>query len=120
MKELLQKHHHLSDGTLGKWTGEQYDIELKPGAEPYHSKAYPVQHSQEVKLKAEVERLVQYKVLRKVNRSEWAIPSFTVVKRDGITLRSIADFRELNKRIKRKPFPIPKIQEMLLKLEGFQ
>ena len=30
------------------------------------------------------------------------------------------DFRELNKRIKRKPFPIPKIQDLLLKLEGFQ
>jgi len=36
------------------------------------------------------------------------------------TVRFISDFRELNKRIKRKPFPIPKIQEMLLKLEGFQ
>ena len=35
-------------------------------------------------------------------------------------MRFISDFRELNKRIKRKPFPIPKIQEMLLKLEGFQ
>jgi hypothetical protein len=30
------------------------------------------------------------------------------------------DFRKLNKCIKRKPFPIPKIQDMLLKLEGFQ
>ena len=64
--------------------------------------------------------LNKYKVLRKVNRSEWAAPAFTIVKKDGITLRSIADFRELNKRIKRKPFPIPRIQEMLLKLEGFQ
>jgi len=32
----------------------------------------------------------------------------------------ISDFRELNKRIKQKPFPIPKIQDLLLKLEGFQ
>ena len=30
------------------------------------------------------------------------------------------DFRELNKRIKRKPFLIPKIQDLLLKLEGFK
>ena len=89
LKALLQKHKHLFDGTLGKWTGEQYDIELKPDAKPYHSKAYPVPHSQEVKLKAEVECLVKYKVLRKVNHSEWAAPSFTVVKKDGITLRSI-------------------------------
>ena len=97
LKDMLKKHHHLFDGTLGKWTGEQYDIELKPDAQPYHAKPYPVPHSQEVKLKAEVQRLVEYKVLRKVNRSEWAAPSFTVQKKDDITLHSIADFHELNK-----------------------
>ena len=31
----------------------------------------------------------------------------------------ISDFRELNKRIKRKPFPIPKIHDLLLKVEDF-
>ena len=40
-------------------------------------------------------------------------------KKNG-SVRFISDFRELNKRIKRKPFPIPKIQDLLLKLEGFQ
>ena len=58
LKELLRKHHHLFDGTLGKWTGERYNIELKPDAEPYHAKPYPVPHSQETKLKAECEHFV--------------------------------------------------------------
>ena len=58
-------------------------------------------------------------MLKEINRSEWAAPTFIIPKKDG-TVRFISDFRELNKRIKRKPFPIPKIQEMLLKLEGFQ
>ena len=35
-------------------------------------------------------------------------------------MRFISDFRELNKLIKRKPYPIPKIQDLLLKLEGFK
>ena len=43
---------------------------------------------------------------------------FTISKPDG-SLQSLADLRELNKRIKRHPFPIPKIQDMLQKLEGF-
>ena len=43
---------------------------------------------------------------------------FTISKPDG-SLRSLADLRELNKRIKRHPYPIPKIQDMLQKLEGF-
>jgi hypothetical protein len=42
-----------------------------------------------------------------------------VPKKDG-TVRFISDFRELNKRIKRQPHPIPKIQNLFLKLEGFK
>jgi hypothetical protein len=58
-------------------------------------------------------------VLKKVNRSEWAAPTFIIPKKDG-SVRFISDFRELNKRILRKPYPIPNIQDMLLNLEGFQ
>ena len=36
------------------------------------------------------------------------------------TVSFISNFRELNKRIKRKPFSILKIQDLLLKLEGFK
>jgi hypothetical protein len=39
---------------------------------PYHANPFPVSHSQEQKLKDEVQRLVEFGVLRKVNRSEWA------------------------------------------------
>jgi len=46
------------------------------------------------------------------------LPYVCHTKPDG-SLRSLADLRELNKRIKRKPFPIPKITDMLQKLEGF-
>jgi hypothetical protein len=70
-------------------------------------------------VKHECERLCKLGVLRKVNRSQWGAPTFIIPKKDG-TVRFISDFRELNKRIKRKPFPIPKIQDLLLKLEGFK
>jgi hypothetical protein len=55
---------------------------------------------------------------RKINNSEWACPMFTIAKPDG-SLRSLADLREANKAIKRKPYPLPKILDMLQKLEGF-
>ena len=32
----------------------------------------------------------------------------------------ISDFGNLNNQLKRKPYPMPKINEMLLKLEDFQ
>jgi len=116
---LLQRFESAFDGSLGAWNTEPVDIELKdPNGKPYHAKPYPVPHSQEVKLKAEIQRLLDAKVIRKVNRSEYAAPNFVIKKKDG-SLRTLADFRELNKRIKRKPFPIPLIQDMLQKLEGF-
>jgi hypothetical protein len=44
---------------------------------------------------------------------------FTILKPDTL-LRSLANLRELNKRIKIKPFSLPKINDLLQKLEGFQ
>jgi RNase H-like domain found in reverse transcriptase/Reverse transcriptase (RNA-dependent DNA polymerase)/Integrase zinc binding domain len=116
---LLKKYSCLFDGSLGTWKDEEYNIELKPDAKPYHARAFPIPRIHEATLKLEVRRLCELGVLRKINRSEWAAPTFIIPKKDG-TVRFISDFRQLNLRIKRKPFPIPKIQDLLLKLEGFQ
>ena len=44
---------------------------------------------------------------------------FSNTKKDA-TVQFISNFHELNKRIKQKPYLIPKIQDSLLKLKGFQ
>ena len=116
---LLSKYESLFDGTLGNWSGTEYDIELKKDAKPYHARSFPIPKVHLETLKAEVSRLCDIGVLKRVNRSEWAAPTFIIPKKDG-TVRFISDFRELNKRIRRKPYPIPKIQDLLMKLEGFQ
>ena len=41
-----------------------------------------------------------------------------IPKKDS-TVRFIFDFRELNKLILRQPYPVPEIQDLLLRLEGF-
>ena len=92
---------------------------MKDGATPYHARSFPIPKAYENTLKDKVNRLVQVGVLKKVNHSEWAAPTFIIPKKDK-TVRFISDFRELNKRIQRHPFPIPKIQDLMLKLEGFQ
>ena len=118
LRKLLGKYEILFDGTLGSWIGEKYNIQLKPGAKPYHARPYPVPTAYEHLLKQEVACLCQIGVLRKINRSEWAAPTFIIPKKDG-AIRFLSDFRQLNQRIKRKPFPLPKIQDILMKLEGF-
>jgi hypothetical protein len=95
------------------------DLELiNPKVKPFHAKPYPVPYSQEKRLKEEINCLCLYGVIRKINNSEWACPMFTIAKPDG-SLWSLADLREVNKVIKRKPYPLPKIADMLLKLRGF-
>jgi transposase InsO family protein len=116
---LLKKYEGLFDGTLGTFTGKPYDIQLKDNVQPHHARPFPVPKIHELTLKAELDRLCDLNVLKRVNRSQWGAPTFIVPKKDG-TVRFISDFRELNKRIKRQPYPIPKIQNLLLKLEGFK
>jgi hypothetical protein len=49
--------------------------------------------------KIELECLTKAGVLKKVNQSKWAAPTFLIPKKDS-TVEFISDFHELNKRIK--------------------
>ena len=116
---LLQKYEDLFDGTLGGWKGTDIKLDLIPNAKPFHSAPFPVPQIHEATLRKEVDRLVLLGVLERDNSSEWAAPTFIIPKKN-LTVRFISDFRKLNSMLRRRPYPIPKIQEMLQKLEGFQ
>ena len=108
--KFLKKYETLFDGTLGHWCGEDYEIELKPNAKPYHAKPFPVPKAYEETLRKEVKWLCKIGVLKKINQSEWGMLMFIIPKKDQ-TVQFISDFRELNKQIKCKPFPISRIQD---------
>ena len=57
----------------------------------------------ELTLKKEVNRLIKIGILKIINKSQWAAPTFIIPKING-TVRFISDFREINKTIKSKPF----------------
>ena len=104
----------MSGGTLGNYTGSEYKIELLERAKPYNAKPFPVPKIHEEPLKTEVNRVINTGVLKRKNILEWTAPTFIISQKNG-TVRFISDFRVLNKRIKSKPFPIPKMQDLLLK-----
>jgi hypothetical protein len=118
LKSLLFKYDELFDGTLGTWDTTPVEFELKEGAQPYHARAFPIPQIHEGTIRKEVERLIKIKVLRKSNDSPWGAPTFIIPKKNR-TVRFISDFRVLNTKLVRKPFPIPKIQDIMQKLGGF-
>ena len=118
LQKLLTTYEVLFDGTLGDWKTNPVSIKLKPGATPYHGRAYPVPHVHLETLRKEVNRLEIIGVLIRQPDSEWASPTFIIPKKDG-RVRVTSDLREVNKRIIRSPFPIPKIATMLQEMEGF-
>jgi hypothetical protein len=56
--------------------------------------------------------------LRRYSDSEWGALTFIIPKKNG-AVRFISDFRKLNAELKRKPYPIPKISQMLQGLKCF-
>ena len=115
---LLKEYYSLFGGNIVTWHGKPYGIKLKSDAEPYHGRPFTVPRIYELTFKKELDRIEALNFIKKVNRSQWGAPTFLIPKKDS-TVRFIYEFRELNKRILQQPYPIPKIQDILLRLEGF-
>jgi hypothetical protein len=94
------------------------DLKVAKDAIPYFAKPFPVPQIHEKTSKIEIDRLVKLSVLKWTKAQDWAAPTFIIPKKDG-RVCFISDFCKLNEWIKRSPYPIPKIQDVLHKLEGF-
>jgi hypothetical protein len=66
----------------------------------------------------EIDRLLLIGILERNSDSEWAAPTFIHPKKTG-DVRVLTDFRRLNAQLRRKPYPLPWISDLLLQLEGF-
>ena len=113
---VLEQYEDLFAGQLGTWPGEEISVELTPDAKPFHcGQPIRIPHSQKDTLKKEVDRLVELGVLEVVDGDKagpWCAPSFIIPKKDG-RVRFITDYREVNKCIRRKPWPMPHINDMI-------
>jgi hypothetical protein len=82
---VLTQFEDLFDGSLGTHCDRKHDIELRDGAEPFHAKRpYTVPRARERQFRAEVERLCQLGVLKKINRFEWAAGTFVIPKKNHV------------------------------------
>ena len=79
----------MFDDNLGTWHGKPYDIKLKPNAEPYYGKPFPVPRIHEITFKQEINRLEALKVIKKFYRSQWGAPTFLIPKKVEV-IKSLA------------------------------
>ena len=124
LKKTLRKFEDgLFGGGLGTLTNcKPAHIKLKPGASPYKGRYYNLPKAYEYTCKKEIQRMVNIGVLTELpwyDDSPWASPTFGIPKKTG-DVRIITDFRELNKWVEVDPFPLPRINETLQKLERFK
>ena len=119
LRETLKKHTTLFSGGLGTLKVKPVHLEVSKDAVPYHARPFPVPKSLEETTKKEMECLTRIGVFKKSYDSEWAAPTFVQPKKTG-DVRILTDFRRLNAVLRRKPFPLPKISDLLQKLSGFK
>jgi hypothetical protein len=87
LKALLKKKEHLFDGTL------PISLQLMdPNYKPIQARAYTVPRSIEQQLRKEIVRLVDNGFHKEDYSSEWASPSFAILKKN-VTIRVVTDFR---------------------------
>ena len=67
-----------------------------------------------------METTVSLGILETENDSEWGAPYFVQPKLKTNRVKFLSRFRNLNRQIKHKPYPMPKISTILLKLKGFK
>jgi transposase InsO family protein len=120
LKETLDKHKTCFNGELGKVPGFKFKLEIDPNATPFYGRQYPIPYKYQRQYEEELLHMEREGILsRHHTGSQWAAPSFVVPKKDN-RIRIVTDFRELNKRILRRPYPLPRIQEVMRKQQGYK
>jgi hypothetical protein len=109
---VLKRFPVLFGGGLGLLRIKPVHLTLRDDAKPFHARAFPIPQSLLKTTKKEVTQLTNIDVFKKAYDSEWAAPTFVHPKKTG-DVRVLTDFRALNACLKRTPFPLPKISDLL-------
>ena len=111
-KNTLEKHEILFDGKLGHYPHEKFHIDFVEGSKPMFKKAYHVLFQRESLFKDEIQNVVKDGILEPCGQLHLAAPTFVVPKKDN-RVQWVSNFCELNNLIKRKLFPMLKIQDII-------
>ncbi|XP_061728385.1 uncharacterized protein K02A2.6-like [Cydia pomonella] len=115
---LLDRYKELFSGGLGRYTGGKATLAVREGAAPVFHRARPLPYALCARVDAELDAMLRAGVIEPVDHSDWASPLVPIPKPDG-TLRLCADYKStLNPVLLIDRYPLPKIDDVLVGLNG--
>ena len=97
MLQVLKKHDRAFKGGLGTLKIKPVELELKPGAKPYHAKPFPIPKAYEPLTRKECNRFERIGIWERNADTEWAAPTFIQPKKTG-DIRILTDLRQCRRR----------------------
>ncbi len=95
---------------LGLIVNSEFSIDLSDN-EPVREKPYPIPFKSYLKIKDEIDKLLNLGIIRK-STSPYGAPAFGISKKNG-DVRLVVDYRKLNKKIKDSGYPFPNLWDQL-------
>jgi len=84
----------------------EHHLDIRPGVKPKKQKPRKMSDEKIAAVKAEVQRLLDAKVIRKVKYPTWLANTVPVKKKNG-KWRMCIDFTDINKACPKDDFPLP-------------
>ena len=118
LENLLSKFSSISgnDNNIGCFPGTTHDIPLLPNSSPCHLAPYRIPFTLEPAVKEEIQKLLRLNIIRP-SKSPYASPAFPIKKKNG-SIRLVVDYRKLNAITSIHRFPLPRPEDLLLRLHG--
>lgn len=117
--QTMLPYKSLFSGGLSTAKVKSADFEFKPGSKLHHIRQlFLIPQVYRLTTKKEINWLCTLGVVAKRLDSEWACGTFIIPKKTH-DVRVVTNFQKLNELIVCRPFPIPKIKDLLISLKGF-
>lgn len=119
VNKLIFNYENIFNSEIWKIPNYKYNIKLKnENITPIFIRPRPVPYALQKRIEDEIDRLERLDIIEKVIHSPWGTPVVPVVKSNG-DLRLCADYKAtLNKFILDDNYPIPRIEDLFVKLSG--
>ena len=120
LKDVLDTNEEVFRDELGTLHGVKASIHVNADAQPRFFKPRSLPFAMKTKVEAELERLLELKVIEPVTYANWAAPIVPVLKSNG-TVRICGDYKvTVNQASRLEQYPIPKLEDLCFKLTGGQ